>query len=303
MKHPISLLAVTGSRAFVLASLITGFAATSQALIVNFDSASSITDNFSAGGIVASGSLTYSSSAGLNGGGGAVLPGGTNNNFIYSANQSFSPASLLTISTYLKIDAAPGGATNGLSLVTGISGTAAPQSALGWGGASTDGVVGVPRSATGSGSTFTTPQYSLAVSLRYDAAAAKYNLVSFSNGSNAGLGTGAQFSLTAGNWYYWSTTYTFNSINLSYTFSSQLFSASADGTVGTAVSGIYTQTVINSGLAGSSSIYGILASQAGSAKGVASIDNFAVVPEPGSMALLGMGMLGLVGYCRLRSRK
>jgi hypothetical protein len=298
MKTTSFLLRSTTSRSLLAAFLVSSCALSAPALIVTFDSASSITGNFSAGGIVASGTLAYSATAGLNGQGGAVMPGGSNNNFIYSANAAFdSTPTELTLGVYVKMGAVTTD-SSALALTTGISGVASPQSALGFGGAATDGTIGVPRSATGSGTTFTTPQYSLAVSLRYDAASDNYNLVSFNNGSNAGLGVTSTFALTSGNWYYWETDYTYNTISGNYTFTSQLFNSASDGTVGSAVSPLYSQTVANAGLAASANVYGILGTQAGSTRGIVALDTFSIVPEPGTAILAGLGLMVVIGFRR-----
>lgn len=111
---------------------------------------------------------------------------------------------------------------------------------------------------------------------------------------------GTAFSLTPGNWYDFSVTFTRSLTANQFNLSTSLFNSDSNGNLGTAVFSGLTTTLTQANLYGDTTAFAALRAQnntlaTGSAVDV--LDNFQV-PEPSTYAMVGLGAMALVGFRR-----
>jgi hypothetical protein len=120
-------------------------------------------------------------------------------------------------------------------------------------------------------------------------------------GSATNHGTTGDFSLTAANWYKLTATYTDVGSSFTYTASVQDFGA-AGTTVGSVVQSI-SGSLAQTSLSGSDTTAWAAFRANGhvSNNKVLALDNFAVIPEPGTLALVGVALGSLLLFRRRRA--
>jgi hypothetical protein len=220
------------------------------------------------GKVVGAGALTIEGSA-------AVLPAGAAGNFLYSLKQPFAQkggAMEVVLDFWTKPAEAE---TPGLALVSGISGVPAPQSALGYKGADTDGSIGVPRSAVGVGDSFEEAQPSLVIALRFSPDG-QWTMMAFNDASRQGTAISEPFALEADRRYRWETAFVPLQNRPGYEFTSQIFEVTEAGNRGDSVGPPYAQQVTNEALLAAEEIFAVFGSQQGSDRGIGRIDTLSL---------------------------
>lgn len=239
-------------------------------IVVDFEKSDDIGLLFP-GKIVGPGVLTVSSG----GQPAAMLPTGDSGNFLYSLKKPLANTGSDIEVTVDFWTTAPTATTPGLALVTGLSAVPGPQSALGYKGADTDGSIGVPRSATGTGDAFENQQASVTVALRFSPDG-KWSLMAFNDSSRQGTAISETFPLEEGKHYRWTTRYAPIAKRPGFEFISQIFEVTASGGKGAPVAPPYSQQVANETLFGASSFFAVIGSQQGGARGIEKIDHFGI---------------------------
>lgn len=290
--------------------VLAGSYASAQSVLIDFNSASSITDNLNKGTLATAeggqvvygttGDLSVSASGGLGGSSGGQVPANPNDIFIYGTKQSFTSNFITaTTSSYVKIKNGQLSGV-GLALTMGFASLSAPESGNGtingtWTGSST----GVPRPRTIAG----VNQYALSVTLRETTGTPDSWAFALSNNGTNSTPT-AGVTLTSGNWYFWETVYT-NSGDGTILVTANLFASDDNGVIlGESLLSL-SQSVSNDSLL-QNDIYGFVSSQNGFRRGIDQLDNLSynvvAVPEAGHVAV-ALGLAALAGaWFKRRSR-
>lgn len=296
MKLTPILSAIAGLCAALVPQSVSG-----QSVLIDFNSSTGIANTMTqatvnvGGTSSAYGNLSYSSSGGLGGAGGASTPVKFSDNYGYTSQTAFgSSSSSFTASSYFYLGSSW---ETGTSLVLNLGFTGAATASVGSGndsGGTPYGTVGIPTSS----------QSSVITSLRFSGTAASpvANFTSYSNGATTGVTTSSSSaSLSLSNWYYVETVFTPTS-STTLSVASTLYLSDSSGTIGSTALITHTATITNSTLL-SSDLYGYVGSQNGNRRGVTTLDNlaFAAIPEPSSMTLI-LGSLAATGALARRRR-
>jgi hypothetical protein len=298
-------------RAFSVVALVAlPLALSAQSVLVDFDSAASITDNLNKGqladssdgiGFSGMGDVTYSASTGLSTSGAGATPPEFGDIWGYNTKTVFDSAfGSATISTYFQVkDGKNTG--GGYALNMGFSSLAAVE--FGNGGGTTGSSTGIPDPTPQNAAN----QYSFAITLRQTSAAAYdgvndfYNITGTNNGSSSGIGTSTGVQLSIGGWYFMESTIVRTGDD--YAIDAKVFASESSGTITGSSVMDYSYTVTNADLVASGDAYGYLSSQNGWRRGIDQIDNlsFSAIPEPSTyVSLFGVMALLFVGARRYR---
>jgi hypothetical protein len=295
MKTTLILSALAGLCAVVPLSL------QAQSVLIDFSSSTSIADTLTkdtvnTGGTSGGyGSLTHSTTAGLNSSGAAATPVKFTDNYGYTTKASFTPSfSTFTISTSFFLGSSWETGTS-LVLNLGVTSAANPLVGSGKDGSNVDfGTVGIPTNA----------QSSMVNTLRFSGTGASpaANITAYSNGSVT-TSTSSSATLTLSNWYKVETVFTHTSGDI-ITFSTSLFLTDSTGTISGNTLVQQSGTASNASLLAATDLYGYIGSQNGNRRGITTIDNLSFaavsnVPEPASYGAI-LGLLGLAGAITLR---
>jgi hypothetical protein len=286
------------------------FSMSAQSVLVDFDSAASITDNLNKGqlanpadgdGFVGMGDVTYSASTGVLGSGSGATPPEFGDIWGYGTKTAFDSAfTSSTISTYFKVKDGknPGG---GYALNVGFSSLAAIE--FGNGGVTTGSSTGIPDPTPQNAAN----QFSFGITLRQEAVSAYdgvndlYQIQGINNGSTSGA-ISAKVALTIGGWYFFESTIVRTGND--YAIESSVFASDSSGTtIGSAVI-TNSYTITNADLVASGDVYGYISSQNGWRRGIDRVDDFSItaIPEPSTYtSLLGFLALLVVGFRRFKS--
>jgi len=123
------------------------------------------------------------------------------------------------------------------------------------------------------------------------------------NGNTTGTGRTAAISLTAGNWYYLTASFTVDSASDTFSGTASLLNSDSNGILGTQLATIPSTTLTSHAMWDDTAAYAGFraAGQTTDVNGVSLVDNFTVltVPEPGCAVLL----LGSGAFLGLRRRR
>lgn len=257
-------------------------------MLYDFNTTTQLAGDFNASSGSGYGTLTNVATGGLSNSGSLSVPAPFADSFAYTTKAAFSATQpSFGISTYFR---AQPGTLGGVALALTI-GAVDETTGLEF------SPVGIPTAATAN---------SLVLTLRNRGTAnsdgLSFELNTFNNAATLTGEVSAPVVLTDGNWYQLSAAYIYNGSN-SFTLTGQIFNSDSSGTLGSALYGTapsWTRT--NAGLA-DGDFFGLLSSQNGARRGIAQLDNYAVVPEPSSIALLVAGLLAFTVVRRRRQKR
>lgn len=260
---------------------------TSQAVLIDFNDSGDLNTFFNATGNGGAFVVPAPNTEGLSGSG-SISP---SDFFVTGArvfNEGFAGnSSSFDISIYFQFDNPTGGAGFGAGFYIGFGPTATYAPSLGPSGAGDNHfLIGFqPRTTTGSPSG--TPITKYEMFLQEKDAGAVFN------SPNSTLAA----DLVLGNWYYLDINFSYDVDG--YDVNAQLFNSANDGTVGSALAGgsIVANDLVNTALSTDGDVYAFIGNSGGTSRGFANFDNFALIPEPTSAALL-FGSLGLLAWRR-----
>lgn len=262
----------------------------SQAVLIDFNDSSDLNTFFNATGNAGAFEVPATNTIGLNNSG-SIRP---NTSFSVTGarvfNEGFSgTTNEFQMSIYFNFDNPTSSASFGSGFYMGIGPSATYSPSLGNTAPNGDHIlVGFqPRTTTGGSSGSPITKYALFIQEKENGAVL---LPAFSTLTS---------DLVQGNWYYLEMQFTYDVDG--YDLNAQLFDAASDGTVGSALAGgALSATDMDVPVLSGGDVYAFIGNSDGTGRGFAAFDNFAVVPEPTSAALL-LGALGLGAWRRRRS--
>ncbi len=261
-----------------------------SAVLYDFNTTNQLDDYFNKGTTSGSGtgSLTTASSGGLSNSGSLAIPTAVgNDSFLYTTKSAFSSIQpTFVVSVYFQAKAATiAGAA--LTTTIGLVDQSPTISTVG------TAPVGIPDASAAN---------SFTLSLRNAGSGTgsglSYSLSSYNNAASLS-GSSSSITLTDGSWYQLSATYVYNGSG-SYTLTGQIYSSDSSGVLGAALlTTAPSWTATNTGLS-DGDVYGLLSSQNGNRRGLGRLDNMALVPEPSTVALVGLGLFASISLLRRR---
>lgn len=275
---------------FFAAATLLAVSTTSHAVLIDFNDGSDLDTFFNATGSTGAFVVPAPNNVGLSNSGSVA-----SSTFFATGARVFTDGFLGTtedfsISIYFKFDNPTADAGFGAGFYMGFGPSATYSPSLGNTGAGDNHfLIGFqPRTTTGGTSGNPITKYAL-----------------FLQEKNEGTVTNSSFTtltsdLVEGNWYYFDMQFTYDVDG--YDINAQLFDSALDGTVGSALAGgaVSGTDLLNPVLSDGSDVYAFFGGSGASSRGFENFDNFALVPEPTSAALL-ISSLALCAWRRRRS--
>lgn len=273
----------------ITAALALGAATSASAVLIDFNSGvSDYTGNFTEFGETAGANFTYSSSAGVDGGGGLAVSGNFDGIVYNTALNGFSAGTISTeVSVFYKARSATNGTSN-TSIVLGL--VTSP-------GVQLSGSSGTWLSLHIQAQTNTGGPTNFQASFR-----GRDGGTGLSGGGNSGT-----FQVVHNNWYKFSTVFSYDieAGTFSATALIQDYGANGLSETPTIVLSFTSNVLTNVSLAEADHLFAVVRTGAPNATGANALDNFGVtlttVPEPASVALI-MAMAAMGGSVLLRRR-
>ncbi len=272
------------------ASLFAVAVTPTQAVLIDFNDSSDLNTFFNATGNASTFGVPAPNTQGLSGSG-SIAP----SDFFVTGARVFTEgfngtSSDFSISIYFQFDNPTAGAGFGAGFYMGFGPTATYNPSLNDNTGASDNhfLVGFqPRTTTGGTSGTPITKYAM-----------------FLQEKDAGFVSNTSFTtltndLVLGNWYYLDMQFSYDVDG--YDLTAQLFDSANDGTVGAALAGgtVTGTDLLNSALSDGSDVFAFIGGSGGGPRGFENFDNFELIPEPTSAALL----ISALGLCAMRRRR